>query len=300
VLSVIKAIRAIRPRLAALACIASLAAACGGAEQQAAPVATPRVTVNHTAAPAGSPLEITYTFVVADGAQIDEDYVVFVHVVDVDGERMWDDDHEPRVPTTQWKPGQTIEYTRTVFVPVFPYVGEATMRVGLYSRTRPERLPLNGEHTGQNAYRVATLQLLPQTDNLLMVFKDGWHRAEVAGDDAAIEWQWTRKEATLSFRNPRKSAVFYLDVDSPGMQHHGPQQVQVVLEGQVVDEFTLKDEQRVLRRVQLTPAQIGEAEMADLRIRVDKSWVPAQVPTAASGDKRELGVRVFHAFVDHR
>jgi hypothetical protein len=297
---VINALSALRLRPTVLAFTGILAAACGGAEQQAAPVATPSVTVNHTAAPAGSPLEITYTFVVADGAQFDEDYVVFVHVMDVDEERMWDADHEPAVPTTQWKPGQTIEYTRTVFVPVFPYVGEATMRVGLYSRTRPERLPLNGEHTGQNAYRVAKLQLLPQTDNLLMVFKEGWHQAEVAGDDAAIEWQWTKKEGTLSFRNPKKSAVFYLDVDGPGMQHHGPQQVQVALEGQVVDEFTLKDEQRVLRRVQLTPAQIGEAEMAELRIRVDKSWVPAEVPAAASGDKRELGVRVFHAFVDHR
>ena len=40
-----------------------------------------------------------------------------VHVVDTDEELMWTDDHHPPTPTSQWKPGQTIEYTRTVFVP---------------------------------------------------------------------------------------------------------------------------------------------------------------------------------------
>jgi hypothetical protein len=274
-------------------------AACGGGEPETPPVATPTVTVNHTQAPAGSPLEITYKFVVADNAAFKEDYRVFVHVIDVDEERMWDADHDPEVPTTQWKPGQTIEYKRTVFVPVFPYVGEATLQIGLHSKTG-ERLPLNGDHAGQFAYRVAKLQLLPQTDNLLTVFKDGWHQAEVAGDNATIEWQWTKKDAVLAFRNPKKAATFFLDVDSPGGAFHGPQQIQIVLNGQAIDEFTLGVEERTLRRVAMTPAQLGDAEMVELRLRVDKSWIPAQVPEARSGDKRELGIRVFHAFVDPR
>jgi hypothetical protein len=289
-----------RACLTALVLIGPAITACSEGEAPTPPVATPAVTLNHDAAPAGSPLEIRYKFVVADGAQFNEDYLVFVHVMDVDNERMWDEDHEPAVPTTQWKPGQTIEYTRTVFVPVFPYVGEASLHLGLYSRTTGDRLPLNGDHVGQNAYRVATVQLLPQTDNLLTVFREGWHQAEVAGDNATIEWQWTKKEATLAFKNPKKGAVFYLDADSPGSPHHGPQQVQIVIGGQVADTFTLTGEERVLRKTQLTPAQIGDADMAELRIRVDKSWIPSQVPAANSSDKRELGIRVFHAFVDPR
>ena len=35
---------------------------------------------------------------------------VFAHFVDVDGEQMWTDDHDPPTPTSAWKPGQTIEY----------------------------------------------------------------------------------------------------------------------------------------------------------------------------------------------
>ena len=40
--------------------------------------------------------------------------------------------------------------------------------------------------------------------------------------------------------------------------------------------------------------------MAELRISVDKTFVPVLVLVADSKDPRELGVRVFHAFVDPR
>ena len=109
------------------------------------------------------------------------------------------------VPTTQWKPGQTVEYTRTIFVPVFPYVGEATIQVGLHSKSDGHRLTLAGDPAGQNAYRVARVQLLPQTENLLTIFKDGWHQAEVAGDNATIEWQWTKREAMLASGTRRRT-----------------------------------------------------------------------------------------------
>ena len=38
--------------------------------------------------------------------------------------------------------------------------------------------------------------------------------------------------------------------------------------------------------------------MVELRIAVDKTFVPALIPTANSKDPRELGIRVFHAFVE--
>ena len=120
----------------------------GGNEAPPPPVATPSVTLSHDRAPLGSPLDITYKFVVADDARFAEDYRVMVHVVDADEELMWTDDHDPPTPTTQWKPGQTIEYTRTVFVPVYPYVGEASIHVGLYSTTNQKRLTLAGEDVG--------------------------------------------------------------------------------------------------------------------------------------------------------
>ena len=177
--------------------------ACRRKPPEAPPVATPSLTLSHDRAPLGSPLEMTYRFVVAPDARFDEDYRVMVHVVDTDEEMLWADDHNPPTPTREWKPGQTIEYTRTIFVPVYPYVGESTIQVGLYSLTTQKRLTLTGQDVGQHAYKVARLQLQPQTENLPSVFKDGWHPAEVAEHNSTVQWQWTKKDATLAFRNPK-------------------------------------------------------------------------------------------------
>ena len=285
--------------LVLLAVASSGAAACRRKETPAPPVATASLKLNHEKAPLGSPIDITYKFVVADDARFAEDYRVMLHVVDADDELIFAFDHNPPTPTTQWKPGQTIEYTRTVFIPIYPYVGEASLLVGLYSTTNQKRLPLGGESAGQNSYKVGKIQLQPQTENVFTVFKEGWHPAEVAEHNATVEWQWTKKEATLSFKNPKKDSVFYLDVDNPGSAFNEPQQVQVSLGGKVVDEFTLKPKEPELRKVALTAAQLGTADVAEIVISVDKTYVPAVV-TSGSKDPRELGVRVFHAFVDPR
>jgi hypothetical protein len=292
-----------RARLSVFAVLLSVAAAagCGRGTTDAGPaVATPSVTLSHDRAPAGSPLELTYKFVVAPNATFAEDYRVFVHVVDTDEEQMWDDDHNPPVPTSQWKPGQTVEYSRTIFVPVFPYVGDATIEVGLHSLKNGKRLTLTGEDAGQLSYKVAKLQLLPQTDNVYTVFKDGWHPAETAGQDPSLEWQWTKQQATLVFKNPKKDAVFYFDVDSPGKDLHGPQQVSVHLGGQAVETFTMQPDERDLHKIKLPGSLMGDGELTELQIAVDKTFVPSVVTNGTSKDPRQLGVRVFHAFIDPR
>ena len=279
---------------------ASLLSACRQKDAPAPPLATPTVRLNHDKAPLGGPIEITYKFVVTADAHFDEDYRVMAHVVDADDELMWTDDHDPPTPTRQWKPGQTVEYTRTIFIPIYPYVGEATIQLGLYSTKNQKRQPLAGEDAGQRAYRVARIQLQPQTENVFTVFKDGWHPAEVAEHNATVEWYWTKKDATLAFRNPKKDSVFYLDLDNPGSVFHDPQQVQVSLGGQTVDQFTLNEKQPQLRKIALKADQFGTGDMAELQISVDKTYIPALVSGSGSKDPRELGVRVFHAFVDPR
>ena len=283
--------------------VVALSAAATGCRKTApaeAPVATPSIRVNHNRAAAGSPIDLTYTFVVAKDAKITGDYRVMLHVVDTDEELMWTDDHNPPVPTSQWKPGQTVEYSRTIFVPVFPYVGDATVQMGLHSTKDQKRLTLSGEDVGQHAYKVAKLQLLPQTDNLFTVFKDGWNPAEAAAQDAAVEWQWTKKQATLAFKNPKKDAVFYFDADSPEPKLHPVQHVQISLGGQVVEDFMLEPDTRALRKIKLPAALMGTADLAELQITVDPTFVPMTVTNGASKDPRELGVRVFHAYVDPR
>jgi hypothetical protein len=282
---------------AAVALCLMSAAACRRQQAEPPPVATPSFSVSQSRVPLGSPVEVTYKFTVAkDAPPIKENYRVFVHFLDPDKERMWTDDHDLPVPTTQWKPGQVIEYTKTMFVPIYPYMGPTTVLMGLYSQASNSRLPLAGENNGQRAYTVGKLELLPQTDNVFVMFKEGWHPAETPPDNAAVEWQWTKKDATLSVRNPRKDVTFYLHLDSPGVFNE-PQQVTVSLGGQTIDSFTIQPKQELIRKPVITAAQLGTGDIADIHISVDKTYVPAVVTGGANRDPRELGVRVFHAYV---
>ena len=122
---------------------------CRGAEPPEIPVATPSITMSHDKAPLGSPIDITYRFVVAPNAPpFSENYRVFVHFVDADDQLMFTDDHNPPGPTTTWKGGQIVEYTRTMFIPVYPYIGVTAIHMGLHSVTAQTRLPLSGENVG--------------------------------------------------------------------------------------------------------------------------------------------------------
>ena len=71
--------------------------------------------------------------------------------------------------------------------------------------------------------------------------------------------------------------------------------------GQAVEQFT-SDADRAAAQADQAPGRRrwATADMAELQIAVDKTFIPAQVSGGSSKDPRELGVRVFHAFVDPR
>jgi hypothetical protein len=277
--------------------LALLASACARVDE-VPPVATPSVAISPTDAAIGSPVEMTYRFVVApDAPPFAEDHWVFVHFIDNNGELMWTDDHQPPTPTREWKPGATIEYQRTMFIPKFPYVGEARVEMGLFSTTTGERLPLRGDTDGQRAYRAATINMRLQTDNLFVIFRDGWHDAEAG--EGGRDWQWSRKEATLAFRNPQRDVRVYLELDQPaGAALAEPQRVDLRIGDTVVDSFAVPTSGgSLIRRVEIPAARLGTGETVDMTVSVDKTFVPAEVPILKSSDPRELGIRAFRAYV---
>lgn len=275
-----------------------LLAGCGRTQPAETPVVTPTVTLTRSDAAIGMPIEMAYRFVVAANAPaFTEDDTVFVHFLDADGELMWTDDHEPPVPTTQWKPGQTIEYSRTMFIPKFPYAGETSVVIGLYSRRSGSRVAMAGQTKGQREYHVASFKLHPQTDNLYVVFKDGWHETEVAEEATGLEWQWSKKTATLAFRNPMRDVLFYFLCDQPVTVLGAPQKVELRIGGNVIDSFVLPPGPRELRKMNLTSAQLGSGETVEITVALDRTFVPASTPQLKSTDSRELGIRVFRAYV---
>ncbi|HEX4565308.1 MAG TPA: hypothetical protein VH138_01710, partial [Vicinamibacterales bacterium] len=162
-----------------VACLAILTTACGRKTENEPAVATPSVSLSKDKVPIDSVVTVTYKFTVAPNATFDKDYWVFMHVLDPEGEQMWTDDQQPPTPTTQWKPGQTVEYSRTIFVPNYPYIGDANIRLGLYDMASGRRLALNAPEVSRREYQVAKFQILASSENIFLLPKDGWHPAEV-------------------------------------------------------------------------------------------------------------------------
>jgi hypothetical protein len=280
-------------RLSVVAVLLSVAlTGCGGKKETEPAVAAPSVTFSKDRVPIGSAVTLTYKFVVAPNASFDKDYWVFVHVLDSEGEQMWTDDHQPPVPTRQWKAGETVDYKRTIFVPNYPYIGEAVVRLGMYDPPSGARLVLNAPEASRREYIVAKVQILASSENIFVMWKDGWHPAENDPKIPQNEWQWTKKTATLSFKNPKKDATLYLQYDARVDLFTPPQQVTLKIGDQEVGRFAADTKLPKILTFPLTAAQLGTSDTVDLILDVDRTFRPGGM------DPRELGIRVFHVYIE--
>jgi hypothetical protein len=257
-----------------------------------------QVSLSRSKVALGSPVEVTYKFTVAADAPALGQRRVFAHFLDADDELMWTDDHDPPTPSSEWKPGQTIEYTRSMFIPSYPYVGAAKIVAGIYSPGNNERLKLSNEDRGDRSYKVVDFELLPQTENIFVIYKDGWHPAEVITEGAGrTEWQWTKKEATIAFRNPKRDVVLVLQLDNPATGPNAAQNVTVQIGDQAITTIPLSAQPAQVQKFPITAAQLGTGDMVEIKFTVDKTFVPALEASMKSGDPRELGARFFHVFI---
>jgi len=283
---------------AALFVVASAVACGGGDADTASPAGSMSVTLSRPRVALGSPVEMTYSFTLAADAAPLGLRKVFVHFLDANDELMWTDDHEPPTPTNAWKAGQTVQYTRTMFVGRYPYVGAAKVVAGLYAPDTNDRVKLANEDRGDRSYTVADFELLPQTENIFLIYKDGWHPAEVVADrERRVEWQWTKKEATVAFRNPKRDVTLYLQADNPMTSPQAARQIEVRIGDQLIGVAAITPEAATVQKLLVTAAQMGVGDMVELRLVADTTLVPALEAGSGNADARELGVRVFHAFV---
>jgi hypothetical protein len=281
-----------------LTALAVTAVACGEAEDTTPPVGSMQVSLSRPKVALGSPIEVTYKFTLAPDAPNLGQRRVFVHFLDADEELMWTDDHDPPTPTAEWKPGQSVEYTRTMFIPSYPYVGAAKVVAGLYSPGNNERLKFSNEDRGDRSYKVVDFELLPQTENIFVIFKDGWHPAEVVTEGAGrTEWQWTKKDATIAFRNPKRDVVLVLQADNPAAGPNAAQQISVQIGDQALTTIPLSATSSPVLKYPVTAAQLGTGDMVEMKFTADKTFVPALESSMKSSDPRELGARFFHVFV---
>jgi hypothetical protein len=166
------------------------------------------------------------------------------------------------------------------------------VRIGLYSQADGKRLVLSAPEASRREYTVAKVELLPQSENVFLIYKDGWHPAEVDAANPNSEWQWTQKRAAFSFRNPKKDVDFYLEYDARTDLFTPPQQVVIKVGETVLTTFPAESRERKLLIMPISAAQLGTGDMVEMAIELDRTFKPG------GADPRELGFRVYHTFIE--
>jgi hypothetical protein len=254
---------------------------------------------NRMSAPLDSAIEVTYTWTTGPNfKKVEGDYRALVHFIDQGKVLLFTDDHAITPPPSQWEAGKTYSYTRTVFVPVVTYIGDATVTMGLYPSGRGERIPLKGEDFGLREYVAAKVQLLAQVENVRVYYKEGWHNPE-PGPNPMVETTWTKKEAVLSFKNPKKPVIVYLQFDAPYSPKNyptGAPTLTIAAQGKSGITHKFENGELVEKKIRFKAEDLGTEDTVELRFSMDQTIVPKALGMSTTDD-RELGVRVYDVFV---
>ena len=125
-----------------------------------------------------------------------------------------------------------------------------------------------------------------------LIYTGGWYPEETSPEST---WRWTHQTATLAFQNPKADATFYLEYAArPDIFADAPQTVTVSVGDQVLQSFVADAAARRRRRIPLPGTALGNEDIAEIRITVDRTFVPAN-RIVGSHDTRELGIQVYHA-----
>jgi hypothetical protein len=276
---------------------AVLATACGPRQPKDLNDIVPTFSANRTQIPLKSAIEATYTFECGpEMKKLSEDQRVFVHFVDREGTLLFTDDHLPTPAASTWEPGKKYSYTRTVFVPSYSYVGPVTVRLGLaaVSGGRKPRVALKAKDAGLREYVVGKLVFLHETKNIYVVQKEGWHDAETDPSNPGVERTWTKKEALVSFQNPKKDVVVYLEANTSVKSFPQPPVLTVAV-GKSGLVIPIADSDIFLKKIRFRAADLGEGEWVDLHLNMSGSFCPKTL--GFNTDPRELGLMVSHLFV---
>ena len=266
---------------------------------QIEPFVSVEVKLNQSRIPINSPLEIDFTWkVLESGKRIDKDYKVLLHFLDKQGYMFLNDDHYPPIACSQWTAGQTVEYQRTIFFSNISTLGIGKIKVGLYEPSgEMVRFPLTGEDEGDDfAYTVAEIEVVGEVLEKEPIYKNGWYEPEyTTRGNRIVEWSWAQQEAEVAFLNPQTDATLYLFAHAPTQELENEQRVILELNGKEIDDFSVTSSEDFIRKITIEKSLWDDKKWADLKIKVDKTFVPSE--DGIHGDIRELGIKVYNLYL---
>jgi len=235
--------------------------------------------------------DMTYRWT-TDGqfTQIGQDMNVFVHFWH-NNNLLFQDDHIPEIPITEWEPGQEYTYSRRIYFPEFidefdpEFQGEETLRlsIGIFS-------PL--DTTGESKQEILETKLKvypPPLDTPEIIFEEGWYDLEINPEAFLKRWWWTAKEARCIIDNPKKDALLVIK-GGVNLEALSDQKVVFKINDRILDEFT-PEESFFEKSYNIKEEMLGESSEFFLTIATDKTFVPAEV-IPNSKDERELGIQI--------
>ena len=269
-----------------------VAAGCGGSD---APSLDVSVTVDMPdSVPLDEPLHVTYTWAAASEFEAPmDDYRVFVHAKDSQGNVLFQDDHYPTEPTSQWAAGQVQTYDRWLYVPKGIEVENIDFEVGLYSGET--RVLLRGEAgTWTNAVAAHGLEVRLDDMSGIPAYFEGWHVSE---NDAPGErtWRWSEGLARAAFTNPRQDSVLHLRAHGP-FDEVGAQVLVLRIGETEIARIDVGSAAEFNERVEIPALAMGDDDWVELTLEITPVFMPKELD-AKSMDERALGLQVFSLYL---
>jgi hypothetical protein len=258
---------------------------------------SPRVQTNKKSVEMGAPVEVRYIFETSqDYPGLKKDLTVFVHFLDAQGIIRFVDDHAPPQATNQWKAGSVYSYTRTIFIPENIPSGGYTIELGMYTPSgKGERFALNAKRLSERSYDVGEIRIIKPHASSEPKYVEGWYQEEREPNDDWYHWRWISRLAVLKTSNPRADSILYLKADTDSERFTEPPIVRLSLNQIKIDEFPIEGSEPTMKKYPVSKAQLGEQPEVELKIEVDKTFVPAS--DGVSTDKRQLGIRVYSLYL---
>lgn len=222
--------------------------------------------------------------------KLNQDFNVFVHFWHKNN-LLFQDDHNPEVPVSQWEPEKEYTYTRRIYIPTFidefdpNFRGEDSLRLSA-GFASPD------DTTGDSKQEILVEKLKvfpPPLDTPEVIYEEGWYDLEINPDAYLKQWRWTSQKARCIIDNPHRDALLII---KGGINANAFESQTIIFK---INDLTLDEfvpEGGIFEKsYSIKKEMLGDKEEFYLTIETDKFFIPAKLSSETTDD-RILGLQV--------